>query len=209
MSERGESRADWVDSDDGEPANEFRGPLPAVMAGFLLLVMVGGLLDLMLDAPDRVWSFHVLFELGMVISSLAFAVMLFRGWRRSAAAWSSTRCSLEESQRLVAQRQAERDAWRHSAESALAGFSEAINRQFDAWHCTRAERDVALLILKGAGRTLRVLPARPRAAVRRPRPAHVSARHRMPRSAKSHCACNDVTELFVAERDASAAQIIR
>ena len=58
---------------------------------------------------------------------------------------------MEESQRLVAQRQAERDAWRHSAESALAGFSEAINRQFDAWHLTRAERDVALLILKGAG----------------------------------------------------------
>ena len=151
MSERGESRADWVDSDDGAPANEFRGPLPAVMAGFLLLVMVGGLLDLMLDAPDRVWSFHVLFELGMVISSLAFAVVLFRGWRRSAAALSSTQFSLEESQRLVAQRQAERDAWRHSAESALAGFSEAINRQFDAWHLTRAERDVALLILKGAG----------------------------------------------------------
>lgn len=34
-------------------------------------------------------------------------------------------------------------------------------------------------------------------------------RHRLPRSAKSHCACNDVMELLVAERDASAAQIIR
>ncbi|WP_396202818.1 helix-turn-helix transcriptional regulator [Gemmatimonas sp.] len=151
MSERGESRADWVDPEDDAASNEFRGPLPVAMAGFLLLVVVGGLLDLILDAPDSVWSLHVLFEIGMVVSSLAFAVMLFRGWRRSAATLSRTRLSLEESQRLVVQRQAERDAWRHSAESALVGFSEAINRQFDAWQLTRAERDVALLILKGAG----------------------------------------------------------
>ena len=58
---------------------------------------------------------------------------------------------VQDLQHAEDQRQAERDAWRHSAESALAGFSEAINRQFDAWHLTRAERDVALLILKGAG----------------------------------------------------------
>ena len=74
-------------------------------------------------------SLHVLFEISMVASSLAFAVVLFRGWRRSAAALNRTRLSLGESQRLVAQRQSERDAWRRSAESALAGFSEAINRQ--------------------------------------------------------------------------------
>lgn len=151
MSDKGIFQADLDDSDDEGRRDDFRGPLPAVMAGFLLLVMVGGLVDLLLDAPDTIWSLHVLFEIGMVVFSLAFAVVLFRGWRRSAAALSRTRLSLEESQRLVAQRQAERDAWRTSAESALAGFSEAINRQFDTWQLTRAERDVALLILKGVG----------------------------------------------------------
>lgn len=139
------------DLDDHERPNDFRGPLPAVTAGFLLLVVVGGLVDLILDAPDSIWSLHVLFEIGMVAGSLAFAVVLFRGWRQSAAALSRTRVSLEESHRLLVQRQAERDVWRKSAESALTGFSEAINRQFDAWQLTRAERDVALLILKGAG----------------------------------------------------------
>ena len=78
MSDRGEFRADVIDLDEDERGNEFRGPLPAVMAGFLLLVMVGGLVDLILDAPDSVWSLHVLFEIGMVVSSLAFAVVLFR-----------------------------------------------------------------------------------------------------------------------------------
>jgi DNA-binding CsgD family transcriptional regulator len=151
MSDRGPIRADLPELDDDEQPSEFRGPLPIVLAGFLLMVVVGGIVDLLLDAPDSVWSLHVLFEVGMVVSSLVFAVVLFRGWRRSAAALSRTRLSLEESQRLVAQRQAERDTWRQSAETALAGFSEAINRQFDAWQLTRAERDVALLILKGAG----------------------------------------------------------
>lgn len=144
-------QVETTDPDDDERPNDFRGPLPIVLAGFLLMVVVGGLVDLLLDAPDSVWSVHVLFEVGMVVSSLVFAVVLFRGWRRSAATLSRTRLSLEESQRLVAQRQAERDTWRQSAESALAGFSEAINCQFDAWQLTRAERDVALLILKGAG----------------------------------------------------------
>ncbi len=151
MSDRGVFRADSGDFDDDEPLSDFRGPLPVVMATFLLMVVVGGLVDLMLDAPDTIWSLHVLFEVGMVVFSLAFAVVLFRGWRRSVVALERTRLSLEATQRLVAERQAEGEAWRKSAESALTGFSEAINRQFDAWQLTRAERDVALLILKGAG----------------------------------------------------------
>jgi DNA-binding NarL/FixJ family response regulator len=58
--------------------------------------------------------------------------------------------------------------WRNSAESALAGFSEAIHRQFDAWHLTRAERDVALLILEGAGhKQAAARPDRSKRTVRR------------------------------------------
>ncbi len=151
MSERGVFRADSRHTDDDEPSTDFRGPVPVVMAVFLVFVVVGGLVDLILDAPDSIWSLHVFFEIGMVAWSFTFAVVLFLGWRRSSAALSRTRLSLEESERLVAQRQTERDAWRRSAESALVGFSEAINRQFDAWQLTRAERDVALLILKGTG----------------------------------------------------------
>lgn len=119
---------------------------------------------LILDAPDGIWSLHVLFEIGMVVGSLTFAVVSFRGWRRSAAALSRTRLSLEESQSPLMQREAEGDVWRKSAESALTGFSEAINRQFDAWQLARAERDVALLILTG---TLCVFPAGSHAALGR------------------------------------------
>ena len=46
-------------------------------------------------------------------------------------------------------RRAERDEWRESARKALEGLGEAIQRQFDAWKLTPAEREVALLLLKG------------------------------------------------------------
>jgi DNA-binding NarL/FixJ family response regulator len=47
------------------------------------------------------------------------------------------------------QRRVERDAWKASAEKSLEGLGAAIDRQFDEWQLTPAERDVALLLLKG------------------------------------------------------------
>jgi DNA-binding CsgD family transcriptional regulator len=139
-------------SEELEPAgSEFRGPFPLLLAGFFLFVVVGGIIDLLLDRPASIWSAHVLFELTMVVASLSFAVVLFRGWRGAARQLDRTTASLAATQDALAQRQAERDQWRSSAEQALAGFAGAINRQFAAWQLTRAEREVALLILKGEG----------------------------------------------------------
>lgn len=127
------------------------GPMPLVLAGFLVLVVIGGTVDLLLDRPTTWRSWHVAFEGTMVALSLSFALLLFRGWRRTARELGQANASLADSKQALALRQAERDAWRKNAEQALAGFSGAIGRQFDAWHLSRAEREVALLILKGAG----------------------------------------------------------
>ena len=129
----------------------FQGPLPLVLAGFLGFVVVGGTIDLLLDRPSEWASWHVAFELAMVATSLTFAIVLFRGWRRTALVLGETQVTLAVTHRVLAERQRERDAWRKSAEDALVGFSRAIDRQFDEWQLTRAEREVALLILKGAG----------------------------------------------------------
>jgi DNA-binding CsgD family transcriptional regulator len=40
-------------------------------------------------------------------------------------------------------------AWREAVEQHVEGLKAAIDRQFDDWSMTPAERDVALLILKG------------------------------------------------------------
>jgi len=112
----------------------------------ILLVVIGlaGALDLALDRPERWLSFHVAYEVGLVIGALATAMWLARGWTSAATANQALRRSLE-------QRQAERDAWRASAEQALAGLGSAMDAQFAAWGLTPSEREVALLVLKGHG----------------------------------------------------------
>ena len=110
----------------------------------LVVIALAGAIDLALDQPARWLSFHVLYEVCLVLGALSAAAWLARGWRGAAAANAALRLSLEE-------RKAERDAWRASAEQALAGLGSAIDAQFAAWGLTPAERDVALLVLKGHG----------------------------------------------------------
>src|SRR5262245_11791612 len=44
---------------------------------------------------------------------------------------------------------AEGRAWRESAQSYVSGLGEAIEKQFEKWQLTGAEREVGLLMLKG------------------------------------------------------------
>ena len=120
--------------------NQNRLHLP--LAVLLGVIAMGAAVDLVLDRPAQWASFHVLYELGIVAATALTAAWLWRGWRRADQEGMELRRSLTE-------RQAERDAWRAGAERALIGFGEAVDRQFTAWRLTPAEREVALLVLKG------------------------------------------------------------
>lgn len=128
-----------------EPLNGEAGtPLNAVVPGILLLVAVGGAIDLAFDRPESWFSPHVIIEVALMITSLSFSIILWRGWRRAQHRLVRTEASLVRSI-------GERDAWRKSAESALTSFSSAVEQQLSAWGLTAAEREVALLLLKGLG----------------------------------------------------------
>ena len=116
--------------------------LRPLLSGVLLLIVVSGTIDLVLDAPDRWWSFHVVYEVALIVFALATTIVLWSRWARAERTLSTTRRALDE-------RQAERDAWRASAEKALRGLAAAIDDQLVRWGLTPAERDVALLLLKG------------------------------------------------------------
>jgi DNA-binding CsgD family transcriptional regulator len=105
-------------------------------------IIVGGTLDLVMDDPTTWLSFHVIFETTMIAGALLMATTLWLGWWRAEKSAEQLRLS------LVAGRK-ERDEWRQNAQLALIGLSEAINRQFESWGLTPAERQVALLLLKG------------------------------------------------------------
>jgi len=101
-----------------------------------------GAADLFLDRPESGWSFHVLFEVATLGLSLGAVAYLWLGWRDVSRTLRATRSELDS-------RGAERDAWRARAEKTLRGLGEAIDGQLREWGLTPAERETALLLLKG------------------------------------------------------------
>jgi DNA-binding CsgD family transcriptional regulator len=118
-----------------------------LLAGVLLLAVIGGALDLWLDAPDSVWSLHVFYEVALIAGAVMSIIALWTGWWRA-------RRSLVETRHALQAQAAERDAWRDSARSALEGLGRAMDERFEAWGLTPAERDVALGLLKGKSHKL-------------------------------------------------------
>jgi DNA-binding CsgD family transcriptional regulator len=120
---------------------EADGRLRPLLTGVLLLIVVSGAVDLVLDAPDQ-WSFHVVYELALIAGALLMTAALWIRWTRAER-------TLSVAQRTLETQQAERDAWRASADLALRDLSAAIDAQLVRWELTPAEREVALLLLKG------------------------------------------------------------
>jgi DNA-binding CsgD family transcriptional regulator len=116
-----------------------------VHAGLILIfaiIFVGGVVDLVLDAPTELLSLHVLFEVTMVGVSLGAIWYFGSHWYRAQALSRALAVTAEK-------RKAERDAWRLRAEQALGGLGRALVKQFDEWGLTPAERETALMLLKG------------------------------------------------------------
>jgi DNA-binding CsgD family transcriptional regulator len=122
-----------------------------VLIVVLAVDVIGGTTSLLLDHPRTLNSFHVIFEVTSILFSVGASFLLWRGWWRTGHELGLTRTSLAESQRTLAMREAERDTWRESANQALAGLGQAIDRQFRAWQLTPTEREIALRLLQGHG----------------------------------------------------------
>ena len=114
------------------------GWLIAILATVVVLVGI----DLATDSWSGARWIHWLLELIVAIVSLTGAVML---WIRAAAA---RRAARQMSHDLTAAR-ADAARWRIEAEDALRGLGAAIDRQFEHWKLSAAEREIALLLLKG------------------------------------------------------------
>lgn len=110
----------------------------------LAAIAAGGTVDLVLDRPNTLWSFHVLFELSLLALVLGTVAYLWMGWR-------DARRVIARTQSELAARGAERDAWRARAEKILQGLGQEIDGQLREWGLTPVERETALLLLKGYG----------------------------------------------------------
>lgn len=116
--------------------------LKLVLALVLFGIAAAAGIDLVLDAPTHWLSFHALYELAIAAGGLVTATALWLGWVGAERRAAAIRASL-------AQRSVEADQWRASAQQALEGLAQAIDRQFQAWKLTPTEREIALQLLKG------------------------------------------------------------
>lgn len=113
-----------------------------VVAWLLVVMAAAGTVDLLTDSP-RVWrGSHAVVELSFIFAAVASAILLLRGWRDTERSLAGVRAAL-------AARQAERDHWQALARNALRGLGEAMDRQFDDWALTPAEKETAMFLLKG------------------------------------------------------------
>lgn len=130
-------------TDVHEPAS----PRALAMLFVAMAVLVG--IDLILDLGDKATLPHALLELLVVFTGFVAAAKIALRLRRSARDAQQLRAHaahLAESLR-VTREQAER--WRSDAADLIAGLSAAIDAQFARWELSPAEREIALLLLKG------------------------------------------------------------
>lgn len=115
-----------------------------VLTALLVSIATWGVVDIVLDRPETWLSVHVLVEIGFVLFSIGSVLYLWQGWMRA-------RRSLGRAEGELIANEIERDRWRTRATSLLRGLGEEIDAQFERWSLTPAERQVALLLLKGLG----------------------------------------------------------
>ncbi len=117
----------------------------ALLAAFALIGLLAAW-DLGSDLGEGTALGHVLIEAIVIILALAGIAVLIRYLLKQ------TTTARQESMHLatrLAQSYAAAAQWQAQAQSLLQGLGQAIDRQFDAWHLTPAEKQVALLLLKG------------------------------------------------------------
>lgn len=126
-------------------------PLFLVLVIALAVMLIGGATDIWLDGIDDLGSPHTLVEMAMMAIEAGCLWYFWRAWRASTHDAEMMRRALAVSEWTLLERQAERDRWRASAEQSLEGLGRAIDDQFTRWGLTAAEREVALLLLRGLG----------------------------------------------------------
>ena len=109
---------------------------------FLLIGIVTGL-DLVSDWSAGSNLSHLLTELIVVVIALTGAIFIRAGELRV------LRVESEQLKLNAAAYREDAQRWKARASQAIDGVSQAINQQFSEWGLTAAERDVALLLLKG------------------------------------------------------------
>ena len=122
--------------------------LTGVLFAFLGIALFAAV-DISSDVREGTTLAHVAAEAGVLLVGLFGALFMARRLvltlRRARAA---QREAIELGEQLEATR-AEANRWRSEARELMEGLAAALDDQFERWNLTPAEKEVALLLLKG------------------------------------------------------------
>lgn len=120
-----------------------------VTIGFFALILVVTTADIVIDYRAGTTLAHVLTEGSIsLFAALGIAFMVAR-LQKLRDTTSQLAGELKASRAELEQTREEAEKWRDEARDILRGLGEAIDRQFERWELTPAEKEVALLLLKG------------------------------------------------------------
>ena len=110
----------------------------AMFALIAVLMAVDTIVDYRQNGSIAAQTFEIL------VFAAALAGIAIHAWQLS-----SERSTSERLGRELTETRADAQRWSREAQDVLKGLGAAIDAQFDKWELTPAERDVALLQLKG------------------------------------------------------------
>jgi DNA-binding CsgD family transcriptional regulator len=125
-----------------DPADAAVAPHQLWVAVLFTVVAALVAVDVITDLGAGARTSHVVVEVLAFAAAAAAAVALLREWARTRRIARALRADVASAREDAAR-------WRSEAQAHVAGLSALIDRQFDAWSLSPAERAVALLLLKG------------------------------------------------------------
>lgn len=120
-----------------------------VIAGVFAAVALLAALDLAGDLRDGTTAGHVAVEGAIAFAGACGLVVLMLRHVRLRRSEAAARVAADGLSADLASSRAEAERWRGEAHDLLAGLGAMIDRQFGRWQFSPAEKEVALLMLKG------------------------------------------------------------
>lgn len=122
-------------------------PRVLVVVFCLMAVLVG--VDLVTDLREHTALAHVVLELVVVVLGFLAAGGIALRLRNAARDAKELREQAERLAEHLRVTQLEAARWRKDASDLISGLSAAIDAQFTRWELSPAEREIALLLMKG------------------------------------------------------------
>ncbi len=114
-----------------------------ILTALLVFVLIFVVLDFFDDSGDGTDWLTILVD--VVFGGLILATIIYL-WKNTPFSTKRTNLLLNQE---IAKKHKDSEAWRAKSRQLIAGLTQAIDEQLNDWNLTKAEKEVALMLLKG------------------------------------------------------------